>query len=142
VGGAARGTDAANHRKREAKFSPPSDSKFLDLFCLKEKIEGSRRAHFCKKERISPALCDAAHVHCWVVVSGVTYKSNITAIKVKREREGGQHEEHKACMLDVPGKILQLWQCRWCPEICMALACCSTAQRSAVGVLQESGVVS
>ena len=56
VGGAARGTDAANHRKREAKFRPPSDSKFLDLFCLKEKIERPRRAHFCKKERISPAL--------------------------------------------------------------------------------------
>jgi hypothetical protein len=46
VGGAARGTDAANHRKREAKFRAPSDSKFLDLFCLKEKIEGPRRAHF------------------------------------------------------------------------------------------------
>ena len=51
------------------------------------KDRGVKEAHFCKKERISPALCDAAHVHCWVVVSGVTYKSNITVIKVKRERE-------------------------------------------------------
>jgi hypothetical protein len=58
VGGAARGTDAANHRKREAKFRAPSDSKFLDLFCLKEKIEWSRRAHLLQKR---------AHITCAVM---------------------------------------------------------------------------
>ena len=58
VGGAARGADAANHRKREAKFRAPSDSKFLDLFCLKEKIEESRRAHYCKIR---------AHITCAVM---------------------------------------------------------------------------
>ena len=73
VGGAARGTDAANHRKREAKFSPPSDSKFLDLFCLKEKIEGSRRRISAKKSAYH-LRCDAARVHCWVVVSGLRTK--------------------------------------------------------------------
>ena len=69
-----------------------------DLFCLKEKIEVNQST-VLQKERISPALrCGfhfpkAAHVHCWVVVSDVTYKSNVTVIKVKRE--SGQHEVHK-----------------------------------------------
>jgi hypothetical protein len=77
--------------------SPKGKAKFRALIAISSIYFFTVRKDTRKRgqgERISAnksachLRCDAAHVHCWVVVSGVTYKSNTAVIKAYGIREG------------------------------------------------------